>query len=135
MVLEEFNKIFGAFGTITSSSLASDESGKGKGFGFVNYESHEAAAACVDAMNEKDLNGKVLYVCRAKSKSEREEELRIQAEKDKQEKSSKYQGINIYVKNLDESIDDEKLRLEFAAFGVITSAKVAKDDKVFLFNL
>ena len=39
------------------------------------------------------------------------------------------QGINLYVKNLDDTIDDEKLRLEFAPFGTITSSKIAVDEK------
>lgn len=32
--------------------------------------------------------------------------------------------MNLYVKNLDDSIDEEKLRKEFSPYGVITSAKV-----------
>lgn len=36
------------------------------------------------------------------------------------------QGVNLYVKNLDDGIDDEKLRKEFAPYGMITSAKVLK---------
>lgn len=36
------------------------------------------------------------------------------------------QGVNLYVKNLDDGIDDERLRKEFAPFGTITSAKVLK---------
>lgn len=38
--------------------------------------------------------------------------------------SSGSQGVNLYVKNLDDSIDDERLRKEFAPYGTITSAKV-----------
>jgi RNA recognition motif-containing protein len=34
------------------------------------------------------------------------------------------QGVNLFVKNLPESWDDEKLREEFAVFGTITSSKV-----------
>lgn len=35
-----------------------------------------------------------------------------------------FQGVNLYVKNLDDSIDNERLRKEFSPYGVITSAKV-----------
>jgi polyadenylate-binding protein len=42
---------------------------------------------------------------------------------------SKYQGVNLYVKNLEESIDDAKLRQEFSHIGTITSAKIMRDDK------
>ncbi len=43
------------------------------------------------------------------------------------EKIAKYQGMNLYVKNLADDVDDEKLRAEFAPFGTITSARVMRD--------
>src|SRR6202012_2219620 len=68
-----------------------------------------------------------LYVGRAQKKHEREEELRKQYEAQRLEKQSKYQGVNLYVKNLHDDVDDEKLRDMFAPFGTITSAKVMRD--------
>lgn len=43
------------------------------------------------------------------------------------EKIAKYQGMNLYVKNLADDVDDERLRAEFAPFGTITSARVMRD--------
>lgn len=42
----------------------------------------------------------------------------------RQERIMKYAGLNLYVKNLVDEIDDSKLREQFAPFGTITSAKV-----------
>ncbi|KAK0948776.1 Protein phosphatase PP2A regulatory subunit B, partial [Friedmanniomyces endolithicus] len=113
---------------ITSASLAHDnETGKSRGFGFVNFIDHEDANKAVDELNELDFHGQRLYVGRAQKKHEREEELRRQYEAVRQEKSAKYQGVNLYVKNLADEIDDEELRKVFEAYGSITSAKVMRD--------
>ncbi|KAF3903973.1 Nucleolin [Arthrobotrys entomopaga] len=125
---EEFRTLFEKFGQITSASLARDgDSGASRGFGFVNFSSHEAAAAAVEALHDTELKGQTLFVGRAQKKHEREEELRKQYEAARIEKASKYQGVNLYVKNLDDEIDDERLRQEFAPYGTITSAKVMRD--------
>ena len=78
-----------------------------------------------------DLNGKMmpsgrqLYCSRAQKKSERLADLRRKFDAMKMERMSRFQGVNLYVKNLDDEIDDERLRTEFAKFGSITSAKVS----------
>jgi polyadenylate-binding protein len=41
---------------------------------------------------------------------------------------NKYQGVNLYIKNLDDTVDDERLRKEFAKFGTITSAKIMSEN-------
>ncbi|KAF3761796.1 polyadenylate binding protein, partial [Cryphonectria parasitica EP155] len=125
---EEFRELFVKYGDITSASLARDqESGKNRGFGFVNFISHEAAAKAVEELNGNDFKGQDLYVGRAQKKHEREEELRRSYEAARQEKANKYQGVNLYVKNLSDDVDDEKLRTMFAEYGPITSAKVMRD--------
>ncbi|KAK1759711.1 putative polyadenylate-binding protein [Echria macrotheca] len=124
---DEFRELFEKFGDVTSSSLARDESGKSRGFGFVNFTTHEAAAKAVDDLNNKEFHGQDLYVGRAQKKHEREEELRKSYEAARLEKASKYQGVNLYIKNLDDEIDDEELRRLFSEYGPITSAKVMRD--------
>ncbi|KAL2373361.1 Protein phosphatase PP2A regulatory subunit B [Blastomyces gilchristii] len=125
---EEFRELFGKYGDITSASITHDsETGKSRGFGFVNFVKHESAAAAVEELNDKEFKGQKLYVGRAQKKHEREEELRKQHEAARVEKASKYQGVNLYVKNLTDDIDDEKLRDLFIGFGNITSARVMRD--------
>ena len=125
---EEFRELFKKHGQITSASLSHDtETGKSRGFGFVNFIRHEDAAKAVEELNDSDFKGQKLYVGRAQKKHEREEELRRQYEAARAEKVSKYQGVNLYVKNLDDDVDDDKLREMFAPFGTITSAKVMRD--------
>ncbi|KAI9664653.1 MAG: Protein phosphatase PP2A regulatory subunit B [Bathelium mastoideum] len=125
---DDFSKLFQSIGEVTSASLARDqETGKSRGFGFVNFVRHEDAAKAVDELHDKDFHGQKLYVGRAQKKHEREEELRKQYEAARVEKQSKYQGVNLYIKNLEDDIDDEKLRETFAPFGTITSAKVMRD--------
>jgi len=126
---EKFIELFKKFGSITSAYLAKDEQGASKGFGFVNFDTHEQAQAAIDEMNGKEVDGNPIYVGRAQKKQEREKELKEMFEKLKRERMSKFQGVNLYVKNLDEGIDDAKLREEFSAAGTITSAKVMRDEK------
>ncbi|KAJ7709849.1 hypothetical protein B0H17DRAFT_1165598 [Mycena rosella] len=129
MSQDEFEKLFTAFGTVTSALIQVDEEGKSKGFGFVNYDNHEDAQRAVDALHDSEHYGKKLFVTRAQKKAEREEELRRSYEQAKMEKLSKYQGVNLYIKNLEDDVDDDKLRTEFEAFGSVTSCKVMRDEK------
>ncbi|KDR81662.1 hypothetical protein GALMADRAFT_239752, partial [Galerina marginata CBS 339.88] len=126
---EEFEKLFIQYGSVTSALISVDEEGKSKGFGFVNFENHEEAQKAVDGLHDTEINGRKLFVSRAQKKAEREEELRRSYEQAKMEKLSKYQGVNLYIKNLEDDVDDDKLRAEFEVFGTVTSCKVMRDDK------
>ncbi|XP_044909501.1 polyadenylate-binding protein 1-like isoform X3 [Felis catus] len=161
---------FSTFGNILSCKVVCDNHGS-RGFGFVHFETHEAAQQAIVTMNGMLLNDRKVFVGHFKSRREREAELGARAMEftniyvknlhvdvdeqglqdlfsqfgkmlsvkvmrddsghsrgfgfvnfEKHEEAQK--GVNLYVKNLDDSIDDEKLRREFSPYGVITSAKV-----------
>jgi polyadenylate-binding protein len=92
---DEFNDLFAQYGAITSATLARSEDGRGRGFGFVNFAEHKAAAEAVEKLHDSEFKGQKLYVSRAQKKHEREEELRKQYEAARVEKQSKYQGVNL----------------------------------------
>ncbi|KAM9643271.1 polyadenylate-binding protein 1 isoform X4 [Harpia harpyja] len=158
---------FSAFGNILSCKVVCDENGS-KGYGFVHFETQEAAERAIEKMNGMLLNDRKVFVGRFKSRKEREAELGARAKEftnvyiknfgedmdderlkelfgpalsvkvmtDESGKSKGFgfvsferhedaqKGVNLYVKNLDDGIDDERLRKEFSPFGTITSAKV-----------
>ncbi|KAG5542099.1 hypothetical protein RHGRI_021827 [Rhododendron griersonianum] len=124
---EDLEKIFGEYGTITSVVVMRDGNGKSKCFGFVNFENADDAANAVEALNGKKVDEKEWYVGKAQKKSERELELKSRFEQTAKEAVDKFQGLNLYVKNLDDSIDDDKLKELFLEFGTITSCKVMRD--------
>ncbi|KAK1786956.1 hypothetical protein P4O66_017331, partial [Electrophorus voltai] len=124
---EKLRGIFSEYGKTLSVRVMTDDKGHSRGFGFVNFENHEDAQKAVVEMNGRELNGRILYVGRAQKRVERQSELKRKFEQIKQERLNRYQGVNLYVKNLDDGIDDDKLRKEFAPYGTITSAKVMTD--------
>lgn len=126
---EQLKTMFSKYGELTSVAIMSDDKGEAKGFGFINFAKHEDAKKAVEDLNGKEYEGQTLFVGRAQKKSEREKELKETFSKIQKERMNKYQGVNLYVKNLDETIDDDKLRAEFSVCGTITSARIMKDDK------
>jgi len=124
---DDLKNTFGEYGTITSAVLMKDADGKSKCFGFVNFESPDEAAKAVEALNGKKVDDKEWYVGKAQKKSEREQELKGRFEQTVKETVDKYQGVNLYLKNLDDSISDEKLKEIFSEFGTITSYKIMRD--------
>lgn len=204
----KLEKVFSEFGPITSSTVMRDADGKSKGFGFVNFETHESAYQCVedahgwtptkdgsvskekraqeegdeekadkasadatekekedkDGDDEKkgegekkkegdkegdeagedakdgkkeggegeDKEGEAvvmpLFVVRAMKRGERQKLLREEFEKKRVERMQRYQGMNLYLKNLADEVDEDALRNHFAEMGTITSATVMRDE-------
>jgi polyadenylate-binding protein len=131
---DEFKTMFEKFGPITSFVLKAYEDGKKKGFpttkyGFVNFETAEAAKASVDEMNGFEHKEKAIFCGPAEKAAQRRSKLKAQFDKIKQDQILKYQNVNLYIKNLDDTISEEKLKQIFEPFGVITSHKLMCDDK------
>lgn len=125
---EDLKKLFDPYGTITSAKVMKDVNGKSRCFGFVNFQSPDSAAAAVERLNGTTVNDdKVLYVGRAQRKAEREAELKAKIEQERISRYEKLQGANLYLKNLDDTFTDEKLKDLFSEFGTITSCKVMVD--------
>lgn len=126
---ELLSEKFSKFGKISNVVVMRDENGNPRGFGFVNFEDPDDAKTAVESMNGVQIGNKLIYVGRAQKKAEREQMLRRQYEERRQERILKSQGSNLYVKNIDDSIDDDELQRVFSHCGMITSAKIMRDEK------
>jgi polyadenylate-binding protein len=69
-----------------------------------------------------------LYCARFQRKVDRQRAQKEKSDTMKRERIQRFQGCNLYVRNLDDNIDDAALRKEFEAFGAIQSARVATED-------
>ena len=67
----ELEQMFAAHGTVQSAQVIMDrDTGRSKGFGFVEMGSDAEAQAAIAAMNGKDAGGRSLTVNEAKPKTE-----------------------------------------------------------------
>ena len=94
-----------------------NETGKSKGFGFINFEKHEDAQRAIDEMHEKEVDGQRIYCARAQQKAERERHLRQQLEERRRQRIKEMEGRNLFVKNLADSVTDDRLRCEAGPAG------------------
>jgi polyadenylate-binding protein len=124
---DSLKEAFQQHGRILSVAIVRDDKNVSKGFGFINFESHEQATAAVQALHSTQLGSKEIWCGRHQKRAEREAEKKRR--KAKYERSNRTYGTNLYIKNLEDDIDDGKLKKEFSGFGVIRSAKVMLDDK------
>ncbi len=63
----ELQQMFAAHGTVQSAQVIMDrDTGRSKGFGFVEMGSDQEAQAAIAALNGKDSNGRALTVNEAK---------------------------------------------------------------------
>jgi cold-inducible RNA-binding protein len=64
---QALEQMFIEFGAVTSAQVIQDrETGRSKGFGFVEMQADEAAQRAISAMHEKEVDGRSLTVNEAK---------------------------------------------------------------------
>lgn len=69
---EELREAFGRFGTVDSAQVIMDrETGRSRGFGFVEMPNQDEAREAISAMNGTDLGGRSLTVNEARPKAPR----------------------------------------------------------------
>lgn len=68
----ELHDLFAAYGKVDSARVITDrETGRSKGFGFVEMADDAEAQAAIDALNGKENNGRTLTVNEAKPREPR----------------------------------------------------------------
>jgi RNA recognition motif-containing protein len=69
---EDLEQVFQAHGTVVSAQVIMDrETGRSKGFGFVEMGTEREAQEAVQALNGQDFNGRPLTVNEARPREER----------------------------------------------------------------
>lgn len=72
MTEEELRAVFEECGSIVSCKLIVDfETGRSRGFGFIEYSSREEAQKAIDEIHDQEVKGKKLVVNEARSKEKK----------------------------------------------------------------
>lgn len=73
----DLKKLFGQFGAVSSAKVITDrESGRSRGFGFVEMESDTDAGNAMKGLNNTEIEGRAMSVTVAREKSPRSDNKR-----------------------------------------------------------
>jgi RNA recognition motif-containing protein len=68
----DLEQMFGEFGAVKSAEVINDrDTGRSKGFGFVEMNSDQEAQAAIEGLNMKERDGRTLTVNEARPREER----------------------------------------------------------------
>ena len=99
---------FSMFGNIVSVKVATGRDGASLGYGFVHFDSDEAANKAIDKVNNMMVGTT---------------QVKVEAFKPQRDRASKTAAFtNVYVKNLPSTFTEAKLQELFGAHGTITNA-------------
>ena len=69
---DSLQDLFAQYGEVSSANIITDrETGRSRGFGFVEMPSDDEGQAAIDALNDTDFEGKTITVNVARPKTER----------------------------------------------------------------
>lgn len=67
---DELAQAFSQFGTVVSAKVITDrETGRSRGFGFVEFGSDDEGKAAVAGMDNKELGGRTIHVSEARERA------------------------------------------------------------------
>merc|ERR1719394_1281993 len=105
---------FSLFGNILSCKVACDPQGKSRGYGFVHYETEEAAKQAIERVNGMQIGDKTV-------------EVNAFVKRDERSNAPESVFTNVYVKNLPKDFDEGQLKTMFGGYGTITSSVILED--------
>ncbi|MGB3008633.1 MAG: RNA-binding protein [Chitinophagaceae bacterium] len=74
---DDLRKLFEQFGAVSSAKVITDrETGRSRGFGFVEMGSNEESNSAIKGLNGKDIDGRSMSVSEAREKAPRSDNKR-----------------------------------------------------------
>ncbi|XP_048189517.1 polyadenylate-binding protein 4-like [Perognathus longimembris pacificus] len=113
-----------AVGAPLSARVVTDGAGRSRGCGFVSFASHEQARRAVEAMDGRELDGRRVAVGPALGPPERDAPGGGRPPRP----AARPGEERLYVRNLDEQVDEDALCRAFSAFGPVSRATVVRED-------
>lgn len=108
-------QIFSAVAHVASVKLVRDKvTSQSMGYAYINFESDDQAQLAMDKLNFSKIYGRVIRVSYTRDRQTNSTQPR----------AKRNNKANLYVKNLDPSIDSQQLYQLFKKFGAITSVRV-----------
>ncbi|CAF5155678.1 unnamed protein product, partial [Rotaria sp. Silwood1] len=106
---------FSAFGNVLSCKIMTDENNQSKGYGFVHFETQDAADNAIKKVNGMLLAYKKLHVTRLMSSNQQDDVDEAR------------QLTNIFINNFGDQLDEKKLREILSKYGKVLSCKIEYD--------
>lgn len=139
---EEVQSAFCVYGRLVDTYVVRDDEGYVTGSGFVVFENFDEAVSAIKGLNGKHpstIKGlrseniadsdPVWYVGWANSIFKTKGQRQSRCEKKNCDIHKKLEGVNLYIKNLDDNMTEKKLKLLFSDFGMIIYSKIMLDSQ------